>query len=90
MATAGVPTGTILAVHLQKCSHLSNEIRVMQKKKEKKKSFSIIKQLMPALKVNIIIVHPWDVVFPRAKALGGNNTRRVNNYDVTGGKQLNK
>jgi len=21
---------------------------------------------MPALKVNIIIVHPWDVVFPRA------------------------
>ena len=88
MATAGVPTGTILAVHLQKCSHLSNEIRVMQKKK--KKSFSIIKQLMPALKVNIIIVHPWDVVFPRAKALGENNTPRVNNYDVTGGKQLNK
>ena len=30
MATAGVPSGTILAVHLQKCSHLSNEIRVMQ------------------------------------------------------------
>ena len=25
---------------------------------------------MPALKVNIIIVHPWDVVFPRVKALG--------------------
>jgi hypothetical protein len=24
MATAGVPSGTILAVHLQKCSHLSN------------------------------------------------------------------
>ena len=23
MATAGVPSGTILAVHLQKCSHLS-------------------------------------------------------------------
>ena len=23
-------------------------------------------QLMPALAVNIIIVHPWDVVFPRA------------------------
>ena len=41
---------------------------------------------MPALKVNIIIVHPWDVVFPRAKALGKalgeNNTPRVNNYDV--------
>ena len=90
MATAGVPSRTILAVHLQKCSHLSNETRVMQKKKEKKKSFSIIKQSMPALKVNIIIVHPWDVVFPRAKALGENNTRRVNNYDVTGGKQLNK
>jgi hypothetical protein len=30
MATAGVPCGTILAVHLQKCSHLANEIRVMQ------------------------------------------------------------
>jgi hypothetical protein len=29
MATAVVPSGTILAVHLQKCSHLSNEIRVM-------------------------------------------------------------
>ena len=25
---------------------------------------------MPALAVNIIIVHSWDVVFPRAKALG--------------------
>jgi hypothetical protein len=37
MATAGVPSRTILAVHLQKCSHLSNETRVMQKKKEKKK-----------------------------------------------------
>jgi len=34
MVTAGVPSGTILAVHLQKCSHLSNEIRVMQKKIE--------------------------------------------------------
>jgi hypothetical protein len=34
MATAGVPSGTILAVHLQKCSHLSNERRVMQKKIE--------------------------------------------------------
>jgi hypothetical protein len=32
MATASVPSGTILAVHFQKCSHLSNEIRVMQKK----------------------------------------------------------
>jgi hypothetical protein len=32
MATAGVPNGTILAAHLQKCSHLANEIRVMQKK----------------------------------------------------------
>jgi hypothetical protein len=30
MATAGVPSGTILAVHLQKCLHLSNEIRVIQ------------------------------------------------------------
>ena len=25
---------------------------------------------MLALAVNIIIVHPWDVVFTRAKALG--------------------
>ena len=33
-------------------------------------SLGIIKQLLPALAVNIIIVHPWDVVFPRAKALG--------------------
>jgi hypothetical protein len=32
--------------------------------------FRIIKQLMPALAVNIIIVHPWDVVFTRATALG--------------------
>jgi hypothetical protein len=31
MATTGVPSGTILAVNLQKCSHLSSEIRVMQK-----------------------------------------------------------
>jgi hypothetical protein len=30
MAT-GVPSGTILAVQLQKCLHLSNEIKVMQK-----------------------------------------------------------
>jgi hypothetical protein len=30
MTTTGVPSGTILAVHLQKCLHLSNEIRVMQ------------------------------------------------------------
>ena len=48
MATAGVPSGTILAVHLQKCLHLSNFFA---------SSFSIIKQLMPALAVNIIIVH---------------------------------
>jgi hypothetical protein len=44
MATASVPSGTILAVHLQKCLHLSNEIRMMQKKY----NFSIIEQLMPA------------------------------------------
>jgi hypothetical protein len=31
MATAGVPSGTILVVHLQKCLHLSNKIKVMQK-----------------------------------------------------------
>jgi hypothetical protein len=28
---------------------------------------------MPALAVNIIIIHPWDVVFPWAKASAGNN-----------------
>jgi hypothetical protein len=49
MATAGVPSGTILAVHLQKCWHLSPK---------NASSFSIIKQLMPALAMNIIIVHP--------------------------------
>jgi hypothetical protein len=42
-----------------------------------KQSFGIIKQLLPALAVNIIIVHPLDVVFPRE-----NTTPRVNNYDV--------
>jgi hypothetical protein len=47
MATASVPSGTILAVHLQKCLHLSNEIRMMQKKY----NFSIIEQLMPALEM---------------------------------------
>jgi hypothetical protein len=30
-----------------------------------KYSFGIIKQLLPALAVNIIIVHPCDVAFPR-------------------------
>jgi hypothetical protein len=31
MATGVLPSGTFLAVHLQKCSHTSNEIRVMRK-----------------------------------------------------------
>ena len=35
-----------------------------------KQSFGLIQQLLPALAVNIIIVHPWDVAFARAKALG--------------------
>jgi hypothetical protein len=30
-------------------------------------------QLLPAIAVNIIIIHPWDVVFPWAKASAGNN-----------------
>jgi hypothetical protein len=60
MVTTGVLSGTIMAIHLQKCSHLSNEIRVMQKKL----IFSIIKQLIPALKVNIIIVHPIEMPVP--------------------------
>ena len=37
---------------------------------------------MPALKVNIIIVHLRGVVFPRALAPRENNIPRVNNYDV--------
>ena len=68
MATASVPSGTILAVHLQKCLHLSNEIRMMQKKY----NFSIIEQLMPALKVNMftlsagincILIDTWVVFY---------------------------
>jgi hypothetical protein len=51
-------------------------------------------QLLPAFKVNIIIVHPWDVVFPwaivhprsvvfpEAFSPKENNIPRVNNYDV--------
>jgi hypothetical protein len=43
-------------------------------------------QLMPALKVNIIIVHPRGVVFPEGFTEGfsprENNIPRVNNYDV--------
>ena len=34
-----------------------------------KQRFGIIKQLLPALAVNIISVHPWDVLFQGAKAL---------------------
>ena len=34
----------------------------------------IIKQLLSALAVNIINVHPWDVVLSRAKALGWTTT----------------
>ena len=34
---------------------------------------------MPALKVNIIIVHPWDVVWLNSME---NNIPRVKNYDV--------
>jgi hypothetical protein len=30
MATGGVPSGTNLAVHLQKCLHLSNKAKEMQ------------------------------------------------------------
>jgi hypothetical protein len=41
---------------------------------------------MPALKVNIIIVHPRGVVFPEGFTEGfspsENNIPRVNNYDV--------
>jgi hypothetical protein len=34
---------------------------------------------MPALKVNIIIVHPWDVVWLNSME---NNIPRAKNYDV--------
>jgi hypothetical protein len=37
---------------------------------------------MPALKVNIIIVHPRGVVFPEGFSRRENNIPRVNNYDV--------
>jgi hypothetical protein len=43
-------------------------VRIYQK--QIASSFSIIKQLMPALAVNIIIVHPRGVVFPRTLAQG--------------------
>jgi hypothetical protein len=43
-------------------------------------------QLLPALKVNIIIVHPRGVVFPRGLIIivhpRENNIPRVNNYEV--------
>jgi len=45
MATAGVPSGTILAVHLQKCSHISNEIRVMQNVLHSKNLYDIFSDL---------------------------------------------
>jgi hypothetical protein len=76
MATAGVPmaSGTILAVHLQKCSHLSNLFCI---------EFQY-NRTMPALAVNIIIVHPWDVVFNTRGVVfpRENNIPKVNNYDV--------
>jgi hypothetical protein len=39
-------------------------------------------QLLPALKVNIIIVHPRGVVFAEGLRPRENNIPRVNNYDV--------
>ena len=65
MTTTGVPSGTHSG-----CSFVKRN----KSDAKTKYSFSIIKQLMPALKVNIIIVHPWDVVFFRAKALGKTTT----------------
>ena len=38
---------------------------------------------MPALAVNIIIVHPWDVVFSRAKALGKTTPLGSTNMMIT-------
>jgi hypothetical protein len=37
---------------------------------------------LPALKVNIIIVHPRGVVFPEGINPRENNIPMVNNYDV--------
>ena len=45
MATAGVLSGTILAVHLQKCPHLSNEIRVIQQFLHSKSLYNIFSYL---------------------------------------------
>jgi hypothetical protein len=39
MATAGVPNGTIMAVHLQKCSHLSNKLVTGEIEKTKNLGF---------------------------------------------------
>jgi hypothetical protein len=39
-------------------------------------------QLLPALKVNIIIVHTRGVVFPEGFSPRENNIPRVNTYDV--------
>jgi hypothetical protein len=39
----------------------------------------MIKQLLPALAVNIIIVHPWDVVFSRATGYKQNHVGKRNN-----------
>ena len=39
----------------------------------------MIKQLLPALAVNIIIVHPWDVVFSRATGYKHNHVGKRNN-----------
>ena len=39
-------------------------------------------QLLLALKVNIIIVHPRDVDFPEGFSPRENNIPSVNNYDV--------
>jgi len=46
-------------------------------------------QLMPALKVNIIIVHPRGVVFPEGFSPRENNIPRVNNYDVHASAGIN-
>ena len=45
-------------------------------------SFGIIKQLLPALEVNIITVQPWDIVFPQVTIMmftlsAGNNLYNV-------------
>ena len=60
----------LILIRLMKTQDKNTQISVYCIQHYCKESFGIIKQLLPALAVNIIIVHPCDVVFPRDKAIG--------------------